>query len=125
MSIDVGIIGLAKSGKTTISNALTKGKADTRSPAPHIGIAKVPEPRLKVLADILNPKRVVPAEISYTDIGASVKGLGGDRATSGQILNQLSNTDALINVVRAFTDESIPHIEGSLDVDRDISTTNL
>ncbi|GAH46919.1 unnamed protein product, partial [marine sediment metagenome] len=125
MSIDVGIIGLAKSGKTTISNALTKGKADTRSPAPHIGIAKVPEPRLKVLADILNPKRVVPAEISYTDIGASVKGLGGDRATSGQILNQISNTDALINVVRAFTDESIPHIEGSLDVERDIATTNL
>ena len=125
MSIDIGIIGLAKSGKTTVFNALTKGKADTRSLAPHIGIAKVPEPRLKVLADILNPKRVVPAEISYTDIGASVKGLGGDRAISGQILNQISNTDALINVVRAFTDESIPHIEGSLDVERDIATTNL
>ena len=125
MSIDIGIIGLAKSGKTSIFSALTKGKADTRSLAPHIGIAKVPEPRLKVLADILNPKRVVPAEISYTDIGASVKGLGGDRAISGQILNQLSNTDALINVVRAFTDESIPHIEGSLDVERDIATTNL
>jgi len=125
MSIDIGIIGLAKSGKTTVFNALTKGKADTRSLAPHIGIAKVPEPRLKVLTDILNPKRVVPAEISYTDIGASVKGLGGDRAISGQILNQLSNTDALINVVRAFTDESIPHIEGSLDVERDIATTNL
>ena len=125
MSIDIGIIGLAKSGKTSIFSALTKGKADTRSLGPHIGIAKVPEPRLKVLADILNPKRVVPAEISYTDIGASVKGLGGDRAISGQILNQLSNTDALINVVRAFTDESIPHIEGSLDVERDIATTNL
>jgi len=125
MSIDIGIIGLAKSGKTTVFNALTKGKADTRSLAPHIGIAKVPEPRLKVLTDILNPKRVVPAEISYTDIGASVKGLGGDRAISGQILNQISNTDALINVVRAFTDESIPHIEGSLDVERDIATTNL
>ncbi len=125
MSIDIGIIGLAKSGKTTVFNALTKGKADTRSLAPHIGIAKVPEPRLKVLADILNPKRVVPAEISYTDIGASVKGLGGDRTISGQILNQISNTDALINVVRAFTDESIPHIEGSLDVERDIATTNL
>ena len=125
MSIDIGIIGLAKSGKTTVFNALTKGKADTRSLAPHIGIAKVPEPRLKVLADILNPKRVVPAEIGYTDIGASVKGLGGDRTISGQILNQISNTDALINVVRAFTDESIPHIEGSLDVERDIATTNL
>ena len=125
MSIDIGIIGLAKSGKTTIFNALTKGKADTRSLAPHIGIAKVPEPRLKVLADMLHPKRVVPAEVSYIDIGASVKGLGGVRAIGGQILSQLSDADALIDVVRAFTDESIPHIEGSLDVERDIATANL
>jgi GTP-binding protein YchF len=125
MSIDIGIIGLAKSGKTTIFNALTKGKTDTRSLAPHIGIAKVPEPRLKALADMLHPKRVVPAEVSYIDIGASIKGVGGDRATGGQILNQLSDADALINVVRAFTDESIPHVEGSLDVERDIATTNL
>jgi len=125
MSIDIGIIGLAKSGKTTIFNALTKGKADTRSLAPHIGIAKIPEPRLKVLAGMLHPKRVVSAEVSYIDIGASVKGLGGDKAIGGQILNQLSDADALINVVRAFTDESIPHIEGSLDVERDIATANL
>jgi len=125
MSIDIGIIGLARSGKTTIFNALTKGKADTRSPAPHIGVAKVPEPRLQVLADMLHPKRVVPAEISYIDIGASVKGLSGDRTIGSQILNQLSNADALINVARAFTDESIPHIEGSIDVERDIATANL
>jgi len=125
MSIDIGIIGLAKSGRTTIFNALTKGKADTRSPASHIGIAKVPEPRLKVLADMLHPKKVVPAEVSYTDIGASVKGLGTDQATSGQILNQLSNADALLNVARAFTDDSVPHVEGSIDVDRDIATNNL
>jgi len=125
MSIDIGIIGLAKSGKTTIFNALTKGKADTRSPAPHIGIAKVPEPRLKVLADMLHPKKVVPAEVSYIDIGASVKGLDTDRAIGGQILNQLGNADALLNVARAFTDDSVPHVEGSIDVDRDIATNNL
>jgi hypothetical protein len=125
MSIDIGIIGLAKSGKTTVFNALTKGKADTRISAPHIGIAKVPEPRLQVLADMLQPQRVVPAEVSYTDIGASVKSLGADRGIGSQILNQLSNAEALINVVRAFADESIPHVEGSLDVERDIATANL
>ena len=119
MSIDIGIIGLAKSGRTTIFNALAKGKADTKSPVPHIGIAKVPEPRLKILADMLHPKRVVPAEVSYIDIGASVK------ATGSQILNQLSNADALLNIARAFTDDSIPHVEGSIDVDRDIATNNL
>jgi len=119
MSIDTGIAGLAKSGKTTIFNALTKGKTDIEGSAPHIGTARVPEPRLQVLADMFQPKRVVPAEARYIDIGAPVK------AISGQLLTQLSNVDALINVVRAFTDETIPHIEGSLDIDRDIAMTNL
>ena len=130
MSINIGIIGLAKSGRTTIFNALTKGKADTRSYiekglAPHIGVTKVPEPRLKTLADMLHPKRIVPAEATYIDIAASVKSLVKDKAIGGQLLAQLSNVDALINVVRAFTDETIPHIEGSVDVDRDIDTMNL
>ena len=130
MSVDIGIIGLAKSGKTTIFNALTKGKAGTRGYAreglaPHIGIAKVPEPRLKILADMLHPQRIVPAEVKYIDIGASVKELAKEKGISGQLLSQLSNADALTNVVRAFTDESIPHIEGSLDVDRDIATADL
>jgi len=128
MSIDIGIIGLAKSGRTTIFSALTRGKADTRShtqEGSHIGVAKVPEPRLKVLADMLHPKRVVPAEVTYTDIGASVTDLVKEKTASGQLLTQLRNVDALINVVRAFTDESIPHIEGSLDVERDIAAMNL
>jgi len=131
MSIDIGIIGLAKSGKTTIFNALTRGKADTASyttasPTPHLGTAKVPEPRLQALADMLQPKRVVPAEVKYIDIGASVKSLASDKtAIGGELLNQLSNADALINVVRAFPDESIPHVEGSLGVERDISTMGL
>jgi len=72
---------------------------------------------------MLHPKRVVPAEVSYTDIGASVK--GAERGMGGQILSELGNTDALINVVRAFADESIPHVEGSLDVERDIAAVSL
>ena len=128
MSIDIGIIGLAKSGRTAIFNALTRGKADTGSytqEGSHMGVAKVPEPRLKMLADMLHPKRVVPAEVTYIDIGASLTDLVKEKAASGQLLAQLRNADALINVVRAFTDESIPHIEGSLDVERDIAATNL
>jgi len=126
VSVDIGIIGLAKSGRTTIFNALTRGEADTgrytqEGSAPHIGTVKVPEPRLKVLADMLHPKRVVPASTTYIDIGASVKGKGID----GQLLSQLSNVDALIHVVRAFSDESIPHVEGNLDVKRDIANMDL
>ncbi len=130
MSVDIGIIGLSQSGRTTIFNGLTRGKVDTGSHAPkglapHIGIARVPEPRLQILADMLKPKRVVPAEIRYIDVGASVKDLVKDETISGQLLSQLSQVDALINVVRAFTDEKIPHIEGSLDVARDIATMDL
>jgi len=130
MSVNIGIIGLPQSGRTTIFNGLTRGKVDTGSHAPkglapHIGIARVPEPRLQILADMLKPKRVVSTEIRYIDIGASVKDLVKDESISGQLLNQLSQVDALINVVRAFTDEKIPHIEGTLDVSRDIATMDL
>ena len=125
MGVDIGIIGLAKSGRTTIFNALARGKADIGDLAPHIGVAKVPEPRLKVLTEMLCPKKVVPAEVRYIDVGASVKGLAKDQAIGGQSLTQLSNVHALINVARTFTDDSIPHIEGSLDVDRDIATMDL
>jgi len=125
MSVDIGIIGLAQSGRTTIFNALTRGKADTLRSVPHIGVAKIPEPRLTTLSDMLHPKRIVPAEVRYTDIGASVKGMAKDLEISGQLLNQLSQVDALINVVRAFADDSIPHLEGSVDAERDIITINL
>ncbi|MFC2041840.1 DUF933 domain-containing protein, partial [Chloroflexota bacterium] len=67
----------------------------------------------------------VPAIATYIDIGASVKGLVEDKAVGGQLLAQLTNVDALINVVRAFIDESIPHVEGSLDVERDITNMDL
>ncbi len=125
MSVDIGIIGLAKSGKTTIFNALTDGKAGPKISVPHIGGAKVPEPRLKILADMLHPKKVVSAEVKYTDIGASAKRLTKENGICGQLLTQLSNVDNLINVARAFTDDSIPHLEGKLDVTRDIATIDL
>jgi GTP-binding protein YchF len=130
MSINIGIIGLPQSGKTTVFNALTSGKADTAShPAegmtPHIGTARVPEPRLKTLDEILRPKKLVPAEARYMDVGASVKTLAQDKGIGGELLNQLSQVDTLISVVRAFADEGILHPQGSVDVGRDIATLTL
>jgi hypothetical protein len=125
MSVDISIIGLPKSGKTTIFNALTGGKARTESPTSNIGVGKVPDPRLNTLADWLHPKKLVSAEVRYFDIGASVKSLAKDLGISGELLNQLSQVDALLAVVRAFTDDSIPHVQGSLNIDRDIMATNL
>ena len=130
MSVDIGIIGLARSGRTTIFNVLTRGEADTgrytqEGSAPHIGIANVPESRLEALADMLHPKKIVPASATYIDVGASVKGLVKDKGLGGELLARFSNVDALINVVRAFRDESIPHVEGSLDIERDIANIDL
>jgi GTP-binding protein YchF len=128
MSVGIGIIGLPESGRTTIFNALTKGNAATGSHAqkvPHIGIAKVPDARLAELAEMFNPKKIVPAEIKYLDIGASIKGIGKDSSISGEYLTQLSNVDALINVVRSFTNDSIVHPSGSIDPGRDINNMNM
>ncbi len=129
MNIEIGIIGLPQSGRTTLFNALTAGEADTakhpREGTAHVGVARVADSRLDVLTDILKPQKTVPITVSYIDIGASVKGLVEGKGIGGQLLAQLSKVDALINVVREFQDESIPTSEGSLDVARDVSAMNL
>jgi GTP-binding protein YchF len=130
MSVDIGIVGLSKSGKTTIFNGLTKGKAATggyssKAQAANIGMAAVPDERLYQLAKIFKPRKIVHAEVKFIDIGASLKEMATDKGIGGQLLNQLSAVDMLLNVVRAFKDESIPHPEGSLDTNRDIEAMNL
>ena len=131
MSINFGIIGLPLSGKTTIFNALTSGKVDTASHstaalAPNLGVVKVPEPRLKVLADMFHPGKIVPIEAKYLDISASVKGMAEDtKGFGGRLLNQLSAVDTIIGVVRAFKNESVPHPEVTVNPGRDIGTLSL
>jgi GTP-binding protein YchF len=130
MSINIGIIGLPKSGKSAIFNGLTRGRADAsghrqKGVEAHIGITEVPEPRLEALANILFPQKVVSVEVKYIDLGASLKSLVEDKGIGGKLLNELSNVDELINVVRSFPNDSVPHVEGSLDVGRDITAMNL
>jgi hypothetical protein len=124
----LAIIGLPKSGKTTIFNALTKGKAEvgTYSPylAPNIGVAKVPDARLAALENAFHPKKTVPAEVNYVDIAGSPKTFGKGEV-GGEFLNYLTTADALLQVVRAFEDENLPHPEGSINPKRDIATLDL
>lgn len=125
----VAIIGLAKSGKTTIFNTLTKGNAEvtaySSSLHPNIGIAKVPDPRLHTLTEAFHPKKTTPAEINYVDIGASLKTVSNKGEIVGEVLNYLTTADALLQVVRTFEDKSIVHAEGNIDPERDISTLDL
>lgn len=126
--MDIGIIGLPQSGRTTVFNALTEGGSSGRTTAgtaAHIGTAFVPEPRLTVLTEIFHPAKTTHASVTYIDIGASIKDIAQDKGIEGKLLNQLSQVDALINVVRSFKKESVPHIEGSLDANRDITNMNL
>jgi len=128
--MEIGIVGLPKSGKTTVFNALTKGKAETGvyAPAaagPNVGVTKVPDPRLEFLEKIFHPKRKVPAEVTYVDVAAPPKSLGKGEGIAGQFLAQLSKMDALLHVVRAFEDARVPHMESSIDPERDIATMDL
>lgn len=128
--MEIGIIGLAKSGKTTVFNALTRGKAETAAyshatAAPNVGVVKVPDPRLNVLTEMLRPKRTIPAEVKYVDYAAPAAALGRGQGLGGHLLADLSRADALIHIVRAFEDERVPHIEGSVDPERDIATMDL
>lgn len=128
--MEICIIGLHKSGKTTVFNALTKGKSQTAAYAPsalepNIGVAKVKEPRLQVLERMFQPKKTTLAEIKYVDIALKTKGAGKSSSISGQFLNYLGNANALLHVVRAFEDERIPHVEDSIDPKRDVAVMDL
>jgi len=125
----VAIIGLPKSGKTTIFNTLTKGKAEvaaySSSLTPNIGIARVPDSRLDVLVKAFNPKKITPAEVNYVDISGSLKSTSSKGEIAGELLNYLTTADALLQVVRTFEDIQIPHPDGSIDAERDISTLDM
>jgi len=121
--MEIGIIGLPKSGKTTVFNALTRGKAEIgtyTTTGPNVGVAKVPDLRLEALDKMFQPKRKIPAEVRYIDVAAPTR-----RELGSEFLAHLSKADGLLHVVRAFEDEKVPHIEGSIDPERDIKLVDL
>src|SRR5438477_8749637 len=116
-----GIIGLPSVGKTTIFNVLTQGKAAaaaSRRLEPNVGIVKVPDTRLDFLSSKFNPEKTTYATVEFVDVQGLVRGKGQDMA-----LAPVRTVDALVHVVRAFEDESVPHPDGSVDTERD--KTNL
>jgi GTP-binding protein YchF len=125
--MDLGIIGFQRSGKTTIFNAVTKGHAQTGSYGagvqPNIGVVKVPDDRLDRLAKLFDPKKFTLADIRYIDFPGEAFSSG--QGPSPQFLAQLARCDALIHVVRAFADETVPHPQGSVDAARDASAMDL
>jgi len=122
--MELGIIGLPQSGKTTLFNALTHGDIPTGISGGkvevHTAVIDVPDPRIGKLVEIFEPKKVVYAKVTYADV-AGLEGKAARGGISGPLLNTLSQMDGFIHVVRHFTNPSVPHIGGSVDPQRDLA----
>lgn len=125
---ELGIIGFSQSGKTTVFNAVTRGKAATgygSGQEPHIGVVKVPDARLTVLTEIFHPKKTTPAEVRYVDFPAAGAAFGRGQGPGSQFLNDLRRMDALIHVVRDFQSPDAPEPEGGVNPGRDVENMSL
>ena len=129
--MQIAIVGLAASGKTTVFNTLTRGHAETGGYGAltlNVGVVKVPDERLDRLAAIFKPKKVVHADVTYVDLPAppaSSEGHVGTEELPADHLARLRESDALLHVVRAFEDPSVPHPDGEVDPARDLERLDL
>ena len=121
----LGIIGLPQSGKTTLFNALTRASEPVGMSAGrievHTAVVDVPDQRVDKLSAMFNPKKTIYTKVTYADI-AGLDGSAGKNGISGTLLNQLTQMDGLIHVVRCFENENVPHVLGSVDPRRDLAT---
>ena len=129
MSLKCGIVGLPNVGKSTLFNALTKaGIAAENYPfctiEPNVGIVEVPDPRLKKLAEIVKPERILPAVVEFVDIAGLVAGASKGEGLGNQFLANIRETDAIAHVVRCFNDPNVVHVANKVDPLADVETIN-
>ena len=130
MALNCGIIGITNTGKTTLFNCISSTRAESSSFAfssnkSNLGVVNVPDPRLFKLADMVNPKKVTVATVEIVDIPGLTKGSSHGEGIGNQFLADIRNTDALIHVLRCFDDDSLSHIEGTVDPVRDMETVDF
>jgi hypothetical protein len=129
MSLSIGIVGLPNVGKSTLFNALTQNDVlaanyPFATIEPNVGVVAVPDPRLARLAALYDGAPIVPATVTFVDIAGLVRGASQGEGLGNQFLAAIRETDAICQVVRAFHDDDVVHVDARVDPAGDIETVN-
>ena len=129
MALTIGIVGLPNVGKSTMFNALTKNNVlaanyPFATIEPNVGVVPLPDERLGVLAEMFSSAKVLPATVSFVDIAGIVRGASEGEGLGNKFLANIREADAICQVVRAFVDDDVTHVDGRIDPSSDMETIN-